>query len=322
MRSHSADALGFTCLPMGWAWAPYIAQKVLEFVLERAGETAFLLHKHPVPLVGNSEGGPSVAMPYLDDFLLIARGGTEKDALEQASERLTRVRGELSNLGFGCHKEGVGSQVRSLGFDLDFKKRKVFPRGDRIADLMLCTRWLVRKGRCSALQLSTLCGHWAWLFTLRTEFYSLFQEVYFFIGQHKDPNQFPRHVSRGTSEWAVPYDLPSGVLGELRSVLRLAPLLFANLGAPPDSEVLATDACGFGEMVRGGDTAGGAGVYTHRPPAEVSELIREAVSWEKAVTPPDDPEFFDPGGWRVGAKCSFRRPEKGGGSRPLSTSHD
>ena len=90
MRNQGADALGFTCLPMGWAWAPYIAQKVLEFVLERAGESAFLLHKHPVPLVGNSEGGPSVAMPYLDDFLLIARGGTEKDALEQASERLTR----------------------------------------------------------------------------------------------------------------------------------------------------------------------------------------------------------------------------------------
>ena len=125
---------------------------------------------------------------------------------------------------------------------------------------MQCTKYLVKKQKCSALELSTLCGHWAWLFTLRTEFYSLFQEVYFFIGKHKDLCPSARPTSDGNSTWAVPFELPPEVLAELRSVTRLAPLLFANLGASPDPEVLATDACGYGEIYAG------SGVH-HRPPA-------------------------------------------------------
>ena len=142
------DAVGFTCLPMGFAWAPLVAQRVLEGLLAAAGEAeeAQMRHGHPAPAVSR-EAGPN--MSYIDDFLLVARaprhhqGADGVGAEEQARERLASVRGTLHKAGLGCHKEQAGAVLTILGFEADFRDKVCRPRPEKLVELVRATRALL-----------------------------------------------------------------------------------------------------------------------------------------------------------------------------------
>ena len=99
----SCDGVGFRCLPMGWSWAPAIAQRVLEWLLERAGESeeGRLRHGSAAAAVTPEQGAN---MAYIDDFSLVAVDTDARAATQQAEQRLSRVRHVLSEAGLGCHK--------------------------------------------------------------------------------------------------------------------------------------------------------------------------------------------------------------------------
>ncbi len=277
------DGFGFVGLPMGFSWAPLLAQKTLEFFLEKAGETFSdrLRHNAAVPIFSRDA---RVNMGYLDDFVGVARGASSQEAENFCTGRLARVRGVLDDAGLGCHKEQVGSQLIALGVELDLDNRCARPRLDKFNTLLLATRHLLGRVLVHPKIVARILGHWAWFILLRPEMYSIFQEVYFFVQVHRDET--------GTVKF------PPAVREEFRTAYQLSPLLYADLACGVDREVICTDAC----------PSGGAVCYATKPQGVVSELVRNAESWEDALNAPDE-EFFLGEGWKVGAKVNFDRPE-------------
>ena len=271
------DAFGFTALPMGHKWSPYIAEKCLEFVLDQAGLGAEgrMLHGKPAPEL---RSGP-VNMPYLDDYLGIVRGGSARSAGEAATRNSASCKGALREHGLGCHKEEEGQRVTSLGMSVDVRKgaRVVRPSPEAFAELLLATRALARKRRALPRDVSRLVGRWAWWISLRSEVYSVLNATYWFVQR--------------TSFWAERYeDIPSAVRRELEALLQLAPFLRADLGWETSSTVYATDAClsGGGVVYRKVDEAPrpeGEGVASGpgSSMADVRSLCRSTCSWEGTV---------------------------------------
>jgi len=288
----TCDGVGFTCLPMGWSWAPVIAQRVLEFLLEQAGEPseARLRHGQGAGEVTRANGAN---MGYIDDFLIIARDSDETKAMHQAEDRLGKVRSTLQDAKLGCHKEQLGRVLTSLGFEVDLVDREVRPAPEKLENLIRGTRALIRRKRVRPRWLSIVAGHWAWQFTLNTGFFALFQEVYFFLQDAKTPT----HPSGPYAGWDAYVELPKDVARELMWAVQLAPLLYADLSAPLDPEVICTDASKWG----------GASVHATKPHKEVSELARGASSWAGALDAPS-PEFFSGPEWKMGFQAPWPEP--------------
>jgi len=105
-------------------------------------------------------------------------------------------------------------------------------------------------------------GRWAWWLSLRPSLYSVLDTVYPFIVQRP--------------AWEVPTILPPSVMQELATLIKLAPLVRAELGFETSPRVYSTDAC----------LSGGGVVYTDSPPdkqAALRRLFRESASWEGAT---------------------------------------
>ena len=280
--------LGFVALPMGFSWAPYIAQKCLEHLLDEAGRgaEARVAHARPTPAVERAGG---LSMPYLDDFLGLERAATTQEAEQAAVQGLATVRDTLGRNGLGCHKEQVGSPLETLGAELilDGSERELRPARDKFSRLLLATRHALRRAKISPRQLAKLGGHWAWFMMLRCEALSIFQELYHFTARSGA-------VAFGGDWYDEEVDFPIAVRDEFRLALRLAPLLYSNLAAPVDPRVYATDAC----------ETGGAVCYRVGGVDEVSSMMRASTSWADAITPPPE-EFFEPGAWKMGPVTSW-----------------
>ena len=79
-------------------------------------------------------------------------------------------------------------------------------------------------------------------------------------------------------------------------LLKLAPLVRAELGWQVDSHVVMSDAC----LTRG------AACYAAVDVDEVSRLIRTSGSWERAIEPPER-DFCYPARWKVAARTKWQR---------------
>ena len=77
-------------VPMGWNWAVWFAQQLLEHLLpDEAGETT-LRHLSPAP---RWDDGPEVKLLYIDNFAALALSQAAAD------ESLTRMLGRLETAG-------------------------------------------------------------------------------------------------------------------------------------------------------------------------------------------------------------------------------
>ena len=220
------DALGCTCLPMGFSWAPYLAQRVLEHVVAEAG------------LAGETElvhGSGQVAlrkwatMCYLDDFTVLVQRATRAAARADAAGLLKQVKEHLAKVGLGSHKDQCGEVLEVLGVVLDASGDQVTlrPQPAKLALLLAATQEAVRRRSVSARTLQRLVGHWAWWLQLRRPLYSVFQEVYPFM------------VAAGAGGRV---QLPAAVRRELQLMCSLAPLLHCNLSWPVTPVVHMVDA--------------------------------------------------------------------------------
>ena len=285
------DGLGFTRLPMGFSWAPLLAERSLEFLLDEAGYSsdARLLHGQDTPALRQKR---PVAMPYLDDFMGIrcAPGAGEAEAGCRAD--LERCRGIFRERGLDVHKDGVGQCFESLGVELHLEagKRRVLPKRDKFSRLLMATKCAAGAKFLSPRQLSKVLGHWAWWLSLQPALFSLLSEVYAFT-RPKWGGMMWYHENQD-----VALAVPEGVRAELRLLCKLAPFVRADLGWPVDSRVSMTDAC----LVRG------AACYSDQSADEVRQMVQTSGSWERAVEPPAK-DFCNPAQWKVAAKTKWRR---------------
>ncbi len=253
---------GFTCPPMGWNWAPFLAQKTLEHVVEQVahlGPEGRFLHATPPPVLSPAQV-PHWA--YIDDYGGINVG----PGCRENSEKLSaEVRTALRAAGLDAHKEQIGTFIEVLGGELDLAKRAIFPKAASLREVILATRYIVKRGRASPFQIEVLLGKWQWFFLLRRPFFSVFQNVYSFVADHRRYGHSDRTV-----------ELPGTVRGELALVLDLLPFLRADLDWPWHTEVAMVDSGpeGFGLVVA-------------RPPlAEVEAEGRSGVcGFQNAVAP-------------------------------------
>jgi len=219
----SGDSLCLTVLPMGWSWAPVFAQWTLEEKMEEAlgapGEGPPLVyHGRPPPLVKASGDARGARLVYLDDFSGLALGPTEEAAADQAGAHLARARDALVAAGLGCHKEQLGPVLTVLGAELQADARRLVPDRAKFRELLAGTQGLLRCGRASSACLERVVGKWTALLLLRREMFGCLRWVYLWMRAERDAGS---HAERK--------DLPQRVLGELRMLLHLAPMLTAEL---------------------------------------------------------------------------------------------
>ena len=279
--------LGFVALPMGWCWAPYLAQRSLEYLLDQAGRgaQARIAHEKATPEV---QRGGGANMGYLDDFLGIERAASALAARDEAVQGLATVRDTLAERGLGCHKEQVGTPahpLETLGAELilDGATRELRPAREKFSRLLVATRHALRLRRITPRELAKLGGHWAWFMLLRSELFSVFQDLYTYTSRHVDSGLYDREI-----------DFPVEVRNEFRMALWLAPLLFSDLSTTVDGRVYATDAC----------ETGGAVCYRAGEVGKVASMMRTSTSWAGAIDPPPA-DFFEPEAWKMGPTTSW-----------------
>ena len=239
-RFEGSDALGFTCPPMGWSWAPLVAQKCLENILDTEAEGRL---GHRDPAVDVDFGAPALGAhwEYLDDYGRLFADETPERAEARAASARERDRGRMNRAGLAVHKEQFGAALDVLGARLDGDRRRVVPAVDKFRPLVGAVRYVVREAsagrRFRPIEIERLLGRMTWMTLLRREIFAAFGDVYTWIRRRR---------KRGTEGDAGA--VPGRVLIELRTWLGLCPLLKANLSAPWHPEFVLSDAGpeGFG----------------------------------------------------------------------------
>ena len=183
------DIPAMQVLPMGWSWAPYLAETCLEAVFrwifgEAADAGRIVDRGIPAPL-GPSWGegvAEFLSWLYMDDFLVatLEFPGLPWDETK-GSTLQDRVRAGFKHWGFPLHKEEEGEGVReSIGISVSKGPHHLRPLAEKLLHLMLATTWACCVPLVQAEEIRRIVGRWTWTcLTLRLS-YSIFSSVYAF----------------------------------------------------------------------------------------------------------------------------------------------
>ena len=206
----SADAVGVQVLPMGWSWAPWFAQELLQEVLMRGvpefEEAGAMRHGEPPPDI--SPEHPVAHMEYIDDFGAVVLQ-PRRSSIAEGVQR--RARKAPQDCGLDVHKEALGAVFELLGAEADLTRRLLLPKSEKFAVVVCATRGVVLAGFASPHEVDVLLGHWTHYALPQRMLYSVMDEVY----------QFVRRPPSGSVA------LPEGVRRELAMLVALAPLVRA-----------------------------------------------------------------------------------------------
>ena len=279
-----SEAVGMKVLPMGWTWAPWFAQELLQEVLAQ-GVPAFqadgaMRHGHPPPAISVEQ--PIAHMEYMDDFGAVVLQPRQSSLAADVQDQARRA---LKGCGLDVHKEALGAVLELLGSEINLLRRLVLPRPEKFAIVICATNGVVASGFASPHQVEVLLGHWTHYALLNRVLYSVMDEVYEFVRLHA----------------RQPIALPPGVRAELAMLVALAPLVRADL---------SLDWCSTVSMVDAGPDQG-AVVYAEFSRAEVAEEGRSGLvtGWAYGVAPEPVPEAWSDRRWRVGARQRWRTQE-------------
>ena len=279
-----AEAVGVQVLCMGWSWAPWFAQELLQEVLMK-GVPEFepdgaMRHKHPPP--GISPEHPVAHLEYIDDFGAVVVQPRESS---MAASVQSRARDALRACGLDVHKEALGAVFELLGAESDLNRRLVLPKSEKFGVVICATRGVVMTGFASPHEVDVLLGHWTHYALLQRTLYSIMDEVY----------EFVRRPPSG------PVAIPQGVRRELAMLVALAPLVRADL---------SLDWCPVVSMVDAGPQLG-AVVYSEFKRADVAKEGRLGLvtGWEYGMPPSPVPEAWSNRRWRLGAQQQWRNQE-------------
>lgn len=234
-------------IPMGWSWAMFIAQRVHQHQSMLAAEVPMsrvLVDGRPAPPLSD---GP-ILVPYADNLNVV---GVDKQEVQEIKARIVR---HLQSLGFRIHEEQDAlPHAESLGFFLDGKTGKVFPKPAKVKKVQVVLDWLAKSPRVSGKMIERAIGHCIHFCMLRRELLSVFRAVYDFK---------ITHYSRRVRLWNT-------AAHECACMSALLDVCFADLRRPWCNEVSASDASLSG-------TASCAAVW---PIDEVTAAGRQRELW-------------------------------------------
>ena len=273
------EAVGVRCVCMGWSWAPWLSQNLLETILLNAVPEFLpengLKHAHPPPDLHPAETNKVDAVcahvEYIDDFgafiLQNRNSGCAQRIQKSAREGLRRA-------GLDSHKEMLGEIIVMLGSEILLNRRLILPKQDKFTQLILATRHVCTRGFASPHEVEVLIGHWTHFALLMRLIFSVMCAVYAFV------RSSPQKIRRA---------IPKDVLSELQALVALAPFVRADLSLDWSPVV---------SMVDAGPSLG-AVVYATAPREEVAREGRPGLvsGWlyapqaaAEASTAPQRPE--------------------------------
>lgn len=228
LSGYAADELVFPCcktLPMGFSHSVFLAQTVHVRLLLRSVPAGDLIAR------GNDNRVDRLrAHSYIDDAFFVDTDPERCAAVQRSHER------ELREAKLPVHpgKRVLPScdGVEIVGVELHGKDRVFGLSAPKLQLLCNDTERLLAKGRVGLQELESCIGSWAWAALPRRPAFALMNAVY----------TFQEAARRGFG----PMRLWPSVCAELRSLVALAPLLFADLGARWHSTVFASDASSWG----------------------------------------------------------------------------
>ena len=187
-------------------------------------------------------------MPYADNLNVV---GVDRQEVQEIKARIVK---HLQSLGFRIHEEQDAlPYAESLGFFLDGKRGKIFPKPAKVKKVQVVLDWLAKNPRVSGKMIGRAIGHCIHFCMLRRELLSVFRAVYDFK---------ITHYSRRVRLWST-------AAHECACMSALLDVCFADLRRPWCLEVSASDASLSG-------TATCAVVW---PPEEVKAAGRQRELW-------------------------------------------
>lgn len=214
---------------MGWSWAMFIAQRVHQHQAMIAAEvdsSRVLVDGRPAPALSD---GP-VLVPYADNLNIIGTNVSEVQKLKN------KIVNHLQTLGFRIHEEQDAlNYAESLGFFLDGKLGRVYPRPNKLKKVQVVLDWLATSPRVSGRMIERAIGHCIHFSMLRRELLSVFRAVYDFKVVHYEERV--KLWSTAATEFAM--------------MSALLDICYADLRRPWSQEITASDASLSGTGVCG-----------------------------------------------------------------------
>eukprot|EP00438_Fugacium_kawagutii_P020949 Skav211840 [mRNA] locus=scaffold305:781368:784860:+ [translate_table: standard] len=222
LPEHTPVYICFKGVPMGWAWALYLAQDIVchQSLLAINGHAGQLVQdKRKAPSLVPGQGAVGV---YVDNVHTFGGSGGE------ASDMMNKIADRFSSLGIPFEVDGVegASTVTTLGLTFHFKDGvRVTAKAERAWRLWAATRALVRRRRISGDVLRIWLGHVNFHFLLCRPLLSILSACYKFSASHLG-HRFPM--------W-------SNVRKELKMVMNLIFVVERNMSAPISQDVHVGD---------------------------------------------------------------------------------
>ena len=244
-------------LPQGWSWSLHLCQTLVEAAVDRSGlaaECRLRDHLSIMPLAGDDYAHAQ----YVDNFLVLAA------KKEVADEKIEVGVAELERHGLICKPRcgaACDGEEDVLGITWHGGEGYLAMSNRRLWKLRLAILELLRRGRCSALQLQRVIGHLTWGCMLRREGLCMISACYAQI----------QALGLGVGT------LWPACRRELFWVASLLPLLTANLWRPWDPVLSCSDASelGFGIVTQnvGKDVVSQAGRVSERWRFDVEDSV-------------------------------------------------
>lgn len=251
-------------LLMGWAWSVWTAETVMEDLLERSGSlflrSARLKHGSPAPRISVDQ--PLLWLTHIDDIICWVLGKSPEEAKEFALYVLKQLQEIIRGAGLGIHKEETGVQLEVIGLQTgegEDGRMRTMAKPEGLAIVTAGTMELLRIGRSDPVPpnaVEKITGHWSFRCLANRAGFAAFATIYTWIEKTR--------ASRSAPLWQAVRD-------ELRTMVALGPVLYAENDLPLHPEAFSVDASipGFATCVR-------------RPPAEeLAEAYRlgEQKGW-------------------------------------------
>ncbi|CAE7204167.1 unnamed protein product [Symbiodinium sp. CCMP2592] len=265
LRAHERVYAAFKGVPMGWSWALYIANEVVNhqvsFTSTRPGKDEIRDRAPPPPLLP----GRPVVGTYVDNIHTF--GGYKGEA----GDRMKAIADRFALLGIPFEVDDVEGQgwMHSLGLRFDFGDRcTARSKTTRAWSLWMATRGLLRRRRVSGRLLRVWLGLTNFHFQLARPGLSALSATYKFAVEHLD---------RRAPLWA-------SVRSELRDVLGLIFLVEVDMSAPLCTEVHVGDSSDRGYAL----------MSTASSHKEVRKALQHHERWRfKQSTEPLPSPLFD-----------------------------
>ena len=234
-------------VPMGWNWAMFIAQRVHQHQsMLAAGLTMdrVLVDGRPSPSIAEDVA----IIPYADNLNIV---GCDQDKVQATKHIIVK---HMESLGFRIHEEQEAMvQAESLGFFIDGRFGKVYPKPNKLQKVRKVLNWLAQRPRVSGKMLERIIGHCIHFCMLRRELLSVFRAVYDF--------KIIAYNSRQRL-WKT-------AALECKCMAALLDLCFADLRRPWCQEVTASDASLTGTAV----------CSSHWGPTHIHQVGRQRELW-------------------------------------------